>query len=584
MTLSRKEAARHLLKLHKAEASYAGYIELLHPGFTLTPFQRLLVTALDLLEKDELRADFLDVHLRGKTPDLNARTINNLMVNMPPRHGKSSYITVDFPSYYMGRNPCRYTMSCSYNSELATGFGRQVRENAANPVTAQVFPAFGMSKTSRAADAWHTTLGGAYYGVGIGGTTTGRPANLLIIDDPIKSREEAESATMRRKVWDFYTGSLSNRRQPDVQGSPPKTIVVLTRWHVDDLAGKIMETEEWKNGEWLHINFRAIEEREVIVERTSRRALPEDHPDYLDAKTFRTTSPSKRYIEKKAIRDVPLWPERFPLAFLYAQRKLNPRDFESLYQQNPYIEGGNILKSEYWRYYDQPLDHYLSIIMAADTAFKKNSQNDYSVLAIGGLTPHGDIHLLDLFRGRWDFPELKHKITTLYATWRSRGMRAVHIEDAASGQSLIQELRKNSGVAIVPKKVERDKVARVSSITDIIEAGRVWLPATAPWLDEFISECLAFPASTHDDQVDAFYILVDALSRIHMSPADFDIPINLRGSLRRTGTSALDDLMAPDREPDRDISWTKDKADSPFGGSLNHSFGLNSKSWKGWGG
>ncbi|WP_345199108.1 phage terminase large subunit [Kistimonas scapharcae] len=140
------------------------------------------------------------------------------------------------------------------------------------------------------------------------------------------------------------------------------------------------------------------------------------------------------------------------------------------------------------------------------------------------------------------------RLSALTAADRVSIRRAVHIEDAASSQSLIQELRKNSGVAIVPKKVERNKVARVSSITDIIEAGRVWLPATASWLDEFIAECLAFPASTHDDQVDAFYILVDALSRIHMSPADFDIPINLRGSLHRTGTSALDDLVhAPER-------------------------------------
>ena len=138
-------------------------------------------------------------------------------------------------------------------------------------------------------------------------------------------------------------------------------------------------------------------------------------------------------------------------------------------------------------------------------------------------------------------------------------MRAVHIEDAASGQSLIQELRKNSGVAIVPKKVERDKVARVSSITDIVEAGRVWLPTAAPWLDEFVAECLAFPASTHDDQVDAFYILIDALSRIHVSPADFNISLDLTGSLNRTGRSTLDDLMTTNKEPDRDTSWTQKK-------------------------
>ena len=164
--------------------------------------------------------------------------------------------------------------------------------------------------------------------------------------------------------------------------------------------------------------------------------------------------PSKdRFIEHKEEVEVALWPERFPLTYLHEQKALNPRDFESLYQQNPYIEGGNILKSDWWRYYDAPLyDDYLTLIITADTAFKKTDNAEYSVILIGAVTKGYDIHILERFRGRWDFPELKHRVITLNALWRTRGLRGVHIEDCASGQSLIQELRRNSGVPVIPKE------------------------------------------------------------------------------------------------------------------------------------
>ena len=150
---------QHLLKLKHAEDSYLGFIQLRFPDFQLTWFQLLLIQALNLLEKDQLQADFLDVYLHGKKPDPRAPVINNLLITMPPRHAKTTYATINFPAYYIARNPARYCMSCSYNSELATGFGREVREAVNDPLVQQAFPKLQLSQTSRAADAWEDNPG-----------------------------------------------------------------------------------------------------------------------------------------------------------------------------------------------------------------------------------------------------------------------------------------------------------------------------------------------------------------------------------------------------------------------------------------
>ena len=536
MKISRKDAAKHLLRLRAAEDSYLGYIKLRYPDFELTGFQQLIILALDLAEKGQLKSDFIDVHVHGKAPDPEAKPTRNLLITMPPRHGKSTFATEEFPAYFMLRKDSRFTMSCSYNSELATGFGRKVREAVNDPMVKQAFPSFQLSKESRAADVWGTTNGGKYFGVGLGGTTTGRPANLLIIDDPIKSREEAESQTMRNKVWDYYVSSLASRRQPDRDGQLPITIVILTRWHPGDLAGKLMQTKEWGRDEWVHLNFKAIETDENGLEQ-------------------------------------PLWPERFPLEYLHGQKELNPRDFEALYQQNPYVQGGNLLKEEWWRYYDKPEDEYLSVIIAADTAFKAKEINDFSVMIVGALTPGGDIHILDIVKGRWEFPELKQRLISLNTFWRGRGLRGIHIEDKASGQSLIQELRRTSGMAIIPRNPgNKDKVSRVNAITDLIAGGRVFLPKNAHWLDDFIAEATAFPSVEHDDQVDAFEILIDALSRVHVTPASFDVPINTSHSLANQYNH-----QKTKSAPDVDDGWGQ----SFSGKSL--SVELSGKKWKGWG-
>ena len=500
--LSKAEVAKYLLKLRDSQESFLGFVRLQYPDWELADFQIELINTLDKLEKG----------LLGK---------NNLLITMPPRHAKSTFGTVLFPSYYMAKKPNRFTMSCSYNTQLSTDFGRQIRGVVEQKNMQQAFKDFHLSKDSRAADVWRTEDGGAYFAVGIGGTTSGRPANLLIVDDPIKSREEAESMTQRNKTWNYYTSALATRLQPENDGTPPRQIIILTRWHVDDLAGRLMQTEDWGEGRWEHVNFPAI--KEITSGKMSRRMLPEDDPNYLTSKHYTSISPAKRTIETKS--EEPLWGERFPLEELHRRKRLNPREFASLYQQMPYVEGGNLIKTEWWQKFPEGLtpENFTSLVIGIDTAFKKTETADYSAAVVAGMDRNGDMYIIEIVRGKYDFPELKQRLIRLNNKWRGKGLRGLYIEDKASGQSIIQELKRESGISVIPYKVVHDKVARVNAILPLIEGGRVYLPQTADWLDSFIDETVQFPSANHDDQVDAMTIALDTLSRTHVGSEAWEL-------------------------------------------------------------
>ena len=526
MSLTPQDAARHLLRIKAAEDGFMGFVRLNFPEWKLPKFHRHLIAALDLLEKNELTSHFgLSTHEKAEKEEIEVR---NILITMPPRHGKSTYGSVLFPAYFMAKQPNRFLMSTSYNSQLATDFGRQVRDLVNETTTQQAFPDFEMSPDSRAVDQWRTTGGGAAYFIGVGGTTSGRAANMLIFDDPMKSREEAESATQRNRVWNYYVSALSTRLQPDQNGVPPSQICILTRWHPDDLAGRLMQTDDWDEGRWLHINFPAIEDVVIQGGKVSRAQLPKDDPDYLDGTALQKLSHGKRYVaqtEKTA-----LWPERFPLDNLERRQRLNPREFASLYQQTPYIQGGNLIRSHWWQTYpkDMKPEKFNSLIIAADTAFKAGQDNDYSVMLVMGLDTNGDIYIVDNHRGKYEFPELKRKMIQINNLWRGRGLRGIYIEDKASGQSLIQELKRESGVSIIPYRVSNDKVSRLTAVLPLIEGGRVFLPEGASWLDDFYAECQAFPSGTHDDQIDALSIGLDVLARTpstgeYYTPPSFDM-------------------------------------------------------------
>jgi predicted phage terminase large subunit-like protein len=406
------------------------------PGFELAAHHRLM-------------ADKLESIARGK--------IKKLMIFLPPRHGKSLLTTQFLPAWYLGLHPERSIITATYGQELADDFGRKVRNLVGGPLHQAIFPGCRMTADSTSLRHFSTTAGGAYYAVGRGGPMTGRGADLMIFDDLLKDREEANSEVIRRTLHEFYTFVAYTRLQPG-----GAIVLVQTRWHEDDLAGRLLLEQP---NEWDALNEPAIAETDEIFRRAGEA----------------------------------LWPEKFPLHELEQIRaSIGDAAWTSLYQQRPSAAEGSIFKREWWQLYrDWP--RFTRIIQSWDTAFKTGEENDFSVCTTWGVAD-GNYYLLWFWRDRVEFPELKRKMLALAEQWRPS---TVLVEDKGSGQSLIQEFRYKSWLPINPVKVDADKLARAQAITPLIESGRVFLPESAAWLRDYIDELAAFPTGKHDDAVDS---------------------------------------------------------------------------------
>jgi len=395
---------------------------------------------------------------------------------MPPQNGKSQLISRYFPAWYLGCFPDRKVILAGYEASFAAQWGGKARDLLQEYGMA----VFGVTVSQRSSATDHWTIEGhegSMDTAGIGGPITGKGANVLIIDDPIKNPEEANSPTFRDKIWEWYDTVARTRLHPE-----GGTVVVMTRWHRDDLAGRLLKEEGW---DLLSLPAIAIENDPM-----GRR-------------------PGEA-----------LWPQRFPIDFLLKERKakMDAYNWNSLYQQNPIERGGNILKRSWWQYYDVVPASFHRIVQSWDTAFKTGKSSDYSVCTTWGETELG-FFLLDVWRRRVEFPELKRAFVEVYNRWRPY---AVVVEDEASGQSLIQEAARGTTIPILPIRVDRDKEARANLITPLLESRRVWVPTpkivdgvTYPtWLKDFLDECEYFPSGEHDDQVDT---LTQALNwmRVH---------------------------------------------------------------------
>jgi predicted phage terminase large subunit-like protein len=366
--------------------------------------------------------------------------------------------------------------------------------------------------------------------------------------------------------------------------------VTQTRWHPDDMAGRIMESKEFKAGEWVHLNFQALtkKDRGVYVRRNS---LPEDDPRYVPNVTVEQMNTGQRTEEEplgmlsgRMVNPLvnvgeeytALWPNRFSVDWLIKQKSLlGARDFESLYQQNPYVLGGNLVKEAWFKRYniDTLPETFHALVIGVDTAFKAKTVNDYSVFTVGAVTESGDIYVLKVFRDKLEFPDLKRKSISINATYRGQGLRGMWIEDNASGQSLIQELRNGSGVAVIPwKPGSADKVLRMTSVTPLIEGGRVFIPDEAEWLEDWLAELVSFPAVKNDDQADSFVIIMDVLSRMVVTGMkEFSSPI---GDIMK-GNGMKDLLFAGQLMTADPLGW--EGAGNGFGKAAG------GVSWSGWG-
>ena len=431
--------------INAAQRDLAAYATLQWKGFQLAKHHELIIDSLHALEAGKIR---------------------RLMIFLPPRHGKSLLTTHMFPAYYLGRHPDRSIITATYGQDLADDFGRKVRNTVCDPLHQMLFSNCKLMDDASSMRRFGTTAGGSYFAVGKGGSITGRGADLVIIDDPIKDREEAQSEVLRRTLYEWFCSVIYTRLQPG-----GAICIVQTRWHEADLAGMLLSNNP---GEWEILSLPAIAETDEAFRRAGEA----------------------------------LWPEQFPLPALETIRAaVGGSTWASLYQQRPTAAEGTVFKREWWRFYEQP-PQFTRIVQSWDTAFKTGSDNDYSVCTTWGVASFG-YFLLGFWRGRVEFPELKKQMATQAEVWRPA---QILVEDQASGQSLIQELKWQTALPIVAIRPDRDKLSRAQAATPMIEAGKAYLPQGASWLHQFLDELASFPTGVHDDVVDS---TTQALNYIH---------------------------------------------------------------------
>jgi predicted phage terminase large subunit-like protein len=406
--------------------------------------------------------------------------IRRLMVFMPPRHGKSELCSKYFPAWYIGRFKQRIILT-SYEATFASTWGRLAR----NTLTEYGPSVFGVkvAEDSTAADHWELQGAqgqhGVMYTAGVGGAITGKGATGLIIDDPVKNMEAAQSAVLREKAWSWYTSTAYTRLEPEGW-----ILVVQTRWHHDDLSGRIVDrSSELNDGEpWHILSLPAVAESD----------------EYYD---IEGGDPFHRE------EGEPLWPARFSKDRLGTIRAdVGSAVWTSLYQQRPSPEAGMIWRTEWFKRYRE-LPKIIRRIQTVDSAFKTTMSADYSVIATWGLTENG-YYLLDVWRQRVEFPDLKRAIVDQHAKHRPS---AIYVEDKASGQSALQELKRETRLPLLAYESSDSKIARAQAVSPLAEAGKVYVPEEAPWVADWLDEHAKFPNGSHDDQVDTSSMALEKL-------------------------------------------------------------------------
>lgn len=426
------------------------------------------------------------------------------MIFMPPRHGKSELASRRFPAWFIGRNPGRNIIAASYNSDLATDFGREVRNIVGSPHYRRLFNV-DLAEDSTAANRWHTGAGGAYVAAGIGTAMTGRGAHVLLIDDPIKDREEADSELHREKIWRWYTSTAYTRLESDLteevlhddalwadlrsdiadgSATPFEGAIVLiqTRWHEDDPAGRLLIEQQRGGDQWEILDLPAI----------SRDGSA-------------------------------LWPNKYPVARLEKiKRAIGERDWSALYQQQPRPDEGLYYKREWFRWYDTQPKH-LRIYGASDYAVTEGG-GDYTVHIVAGIDPEDNIYILDVWRQQTTSDRWVEAFLDLVAFHKPMKWAEENGQIIKSVGPLIDKRMRDRKVYCVREQYASaaDKPTRSRSMQGRTAAGRVYLPHNAPWLADFMGELLAFDAGKFDDQVDAFGLIGRMLDEMIAAAAPKD--------------------------------------------------------------
>lgn len=440
-----------------AFSSLATYSAVNWPGYKIAQHHKVISEHLEAVE-------------RGDIP--------RLMITMPPRHGKSMLASEFFPAWYLGRNPDHYVIAATYAQELADDFGRKVRNQISDPLYQAIFPGVGLKSDSTSSRRFHVTQpldsfitgqNGAYFAVGVGGPLTGRGAHLLLIDDPVKNREEADSELIRRKTKDWYTSTAYTRLMPG-----GRVVIIQTRWHEDDLSGWLLA--EHKDEGWVTLDLPAIND---------------------DGEA--------------------LWPEQYPIEALEnIKRMIGARDWSALYQQRPAPEEGDYFRAEWLHEYEKhPPRETMRIYGASDYAVTSDG-GDYTVHIVVGVDPEGRMWVLDIWRKQSSSDVWVESWCDLVLDWRPAqwGEETGQI-NAGVGPFLVKRAREKHAYTWRRQFASRhDKAVRAQSIRGRMAMDGLMVPRNAPWLADFRHELLTFPAGKHDDQVDALGLIGQLLDLI----------------------------------------------------------------------
>jgi predicted phage terminase large subunit-like protein len=394
--------------------------------------------------------------------------ISRLLINQPPRSLKSISVSVAHVAWLLGHDPSRRVIVVSYANELAAELHRQFRMIIDASWYRALFPA--MRPVRDSGSELVTTAGGGRYATSVGGTLTGRGADLIVIDDPLKA-EEAMSEAARKRVIDWYAGTLVSRLN-DKENGP--IVVVMQRLHENDIAGHLLD-----QGGWEHLDLPAIAVDDTVIPLGRGKVMTRRVGDILHPERE-----SKDALDR-------------------TKEEIGSLMFSAQFQQRPIPLEGNLVRRDWFQFYDDLPKHSNNrIVQSWDIAMMTGDTNDYSVCTTWAMIK-GDYYLVDVFRARLEYPSLRRKVVGLAG---EHGADTVLIEDAGPGMALLQDLRHELPQGMprpLGRKPEGSKADRMVAQSAKIEAGHVYLPREVRWLDTFMLELLAFPNGRHDDQVDS---------------------------------------------------------------------------------
>lgn len=466
--LSLSDVAEELARRQAAKSGLIAYAQFMDEDYEAFAIHRLMATKLEAVENGQCR---------------------RLLIEVPPAVGKSRLASEFFPSWFLGRNPKLEVIAASYDETLAKGFGREVRNFLQHPKYGLLWPDVSLAADASAMAEWKTNQGGEYKAEGVGGGLIGFHAHVAIIDDPFKNYESALSQHNRRVVWNWYSSVLLNRLR-SYKGGHGAVIVIMQRWHDDDLGGRIEKIVAEGEEEWDIVRLPSLaEEDDPLGRKPGEALLPE--------------GPNRRTIDE-----------------LMQIQKRNPNLFMALHQQKPFSDSGDLFKpGDLQLYHRAELPEQLTVYGSSDIALTKGG-GDYTVHLIFGVCPNGHIWLLHLSRRQVDILDSVDDCVSLMKKWEPLQwfFEKVGLQKAF-GPVLKKRMReKDCWVSCqevsITGRGKKDSPQRAGSIAGAMQMGYLHAPQDAPWLGELQYELVKFPNGRFDDQVDALTLIGLKLSQL----------------------------------------------------------------------